>query len=306
MSSRQRDIETSIVSRFERQVDAFPDRVALKASDEVLTYSDLDRASNRVANAILAMLGDREEPVVVLVEPGATAIVLLLGVLKAGKFYAPLDPSHPSIRLGAIVRDVDPALIVTTTAHSRLASEIALDTTRVLDCERLVAVSEQAPGVQRSADGIGYLFYTSGSTGRPKGVIQTQRNILHQIRTYTNGLRIAPDDRLTLLHSHAFSASRLEIFGALLNGASLFPFSVTDAGLPKLVRWLADEEITLSHWVPTLFRYFGKALEGQRFPAMRVVVLGSEPMLPGDIAALQEQFRYALCPGQSIRFNRGR
>ena len=95
---------------------------------------------------------------------------------------------------------------------------------------------------------------------------------------------------MTLLHSHAFSASRLEIFGALLNGASLFPFSVTDAGLPKLIRWLVDEEITLSHWVPTLFRYFGKALEGQRFPAMRVVVLGSEPVLPGDIALFRNSF----------------
>jgi len=281
----EEDVEASIAARFERQVAAFPERLAIKHFGQQLTYRELDLAANRIAQALLAARGDREEPVVVLVEPGPTAIVLLLGVLKAGKYYVPLDPSHPRSRLTGIATDVGADVLLTTSAHYALATEIAQARTLVLDADRVDATTDAAPSVQIASSRLGFMFYTSGSTGRPKGVMQTQRNILHHIRTYSNALRISPDDRVTMLHSHAFSASRLDIFSALLNGAALFPLSVNESGLPVVVQRLADEHITVSHWVPTLFRYFVGTLEdSQRFPDLRVVVLGSEPVVPGDVA----------------------
>jgi amino acid adenylation domain-containing protein len=287
------DVEQSIAARFERQVEEYPNRVAVKAADHALTYQDLNNASNRIAHAILAARGDGEEPIALLVEQGLAAVVMLLGVLKAGKFYVPLDPSHPPTRLCTVVRDAQPPLILTDAAHHSLAAEIAQESIQLVDCDRLNSrrVSAENPKLDLSAERTGYLFYTSGSTGRPKGVTQPQRNILHQIMSYTNRLQISADDRLTLLHSHAFSASRLEIFGALLNGAALFPFSVAEAGMSNLTRWLKDEKITLSHWIPSLFRHFVKSLEDeQRFPAMRVIVLGSEPALSSDIALYRKHF----------------
>ncbi|HEX5108548.1 MAG TPA: amino acid adenylation domain-containing protein [Vicinamibacterales bacterium] len=279
------DVAGSIATRFARQVEASPDRLAVRHLDHQLTYQDLDRAANRIAQALLAALGDREEPILVLVEPGAGAIVLLLGVLKAGKYYVPLDPGHPRSRLTRIVTDVDADVLLTTSDHHALAMEIATDRTRIVDADRIDARDDATPDVQIAGSRLGFMFYTSGSTGRPKGVMQTQRNILHHIRTYSNALRITADDRVTMLHSHAFSASRLDIFSALLNGATLFPLSVTETGLAGLVKWFGDERITVSHWVPTLFRYFVRTLnDDDRYPFLRVIVLGSEPVVPGDVA----------------------
>jgi acyl-coenzyme A synthetase/AMP-(fatty) acid ligase/acyl carrier protein len=121
--------------------------------------------------------------------------------------------------------------------------------------------------------------------------VQNHRNVLHQIMTYTNGLQLAREDRVTQLHSHGFSASRLDIFGALLNGAALFPISVAEEGFGRFARWLRDEEITLLHWVPTAFRHFANTLdEGDLFPKLRLLVLGSEPLSSRDVDLYKQHF----------------
>jgi amino acid adenylation domain-containing protein len=286
------EIEQSIAARFERQVAAFPDRIAVKTLSRTTTYRDLNRAANRVAQAILRQRGDREEPIAFLVEQGADAIVMLLGALKAGKFYVPLDASYPQTHLTAVVRHARPPLILTNTRNQSLAAAVAERTCGLVNCDLLDdGESGENPGLTLSADRTGYLLYTSGSSGSPKGVTHSQRSILHQIMGYSNGLRISPDDRLTLFHSHAFSASRLEIFGALLNGAAVLPFPVAEAGIPNLIDWLGREQVTIAHWIPTLFRHVAEALEGDEdFPRLRMIVLGSEPAQPRDIVSYQQHF----------------
>jgi len=286
------DIEQSVAARFERQVEDFPDRIAVKTIDRAMTYRDLNIAANRVAQVILRERDDREEPVAFVVEQGAQAIVMLLGALKAGKFYLPLDPSHPQNRLISVIKHAQPRFVLTNTKNQSLASAIAGESCEIINCDALdPLISQQDPRIRLSADRIGYLLYTSGSSGVPKGVTHSQRNILHQIRGYSNGLQISSDDRLTLFHSHAFSASRLDIFGALLNGAAVLPFPVAEAGIPNLVRWLECEKLTVVHWIPTLFRQVVDALEGdEKFPRLRMIVLGSEPVQPRDIARYKEHF----------------
>ena len=286
------DVEQSIAVRFEKLLAKYANRDAVKTMDCTLTYAELNRAANRVAHTILSQRGEGEEPIALLVEQGITAVIMLLGVLKAGKFYVPLNPSYPRARLVDVVRDVEPALILSSSLHFSLACELAEDKCPVVNYASLDASrSELDPKLEIRPDALGYLFYTSGSTGRPKGVPQSQRNILHQILTYSNGLHISPDDRITMLHSHSFSASRLDIFGALLNGATLFPLSVAEAGITSLINLLKDEKITISHWIPTLFRHVVNVLgEHEQFPMMRVVVLGSEPVLLGDIGLYKSHF----------------
>ena len=286
------DVETSIPARFEKIVRMYPDRLAVKSGNRSLTYRDLNQAANRVACAILAERGEGEEPIAFIVEQGISAIIAILGVLKAGKFYIPLDPTYPSSRLTAIIEDVQTALILTNKINLSVAIAIAHASSRVVDIEALdSSVRDQNPELVSSADTLGYLFYTSGSTGKPKGVTQSHRNILHQVMTYTNGLHISPEDRLTFLHSHGFSASRLDIFGALLNGAGLYPFSSRETGLPNMTRWLQDEEITIFHWVPSLFRLFVNPLaDDDRFPNLRFIVLGSEAVSSQDVDSYKRYF----------------
>jgi len=98
-------VEQSIADRFEKIVGAYPERVAVKGRDRTFTYAQLNGAANRVARAILEQRGPGEEPVAVMCEHGATIVAVILGVLKAGKFYLVLDPSLPRKRLESVVAD---------------------------------------------------------------------------------------------------------------------------------------------------------------------------------------------------------
>src|SRR6185503_20498665 len=123
-------------------------------------------------------------------------------------------------------------------------------------------VGEGGSSRTASPDSHGYILYTSGSTGQPKGVIQNHRNVLFHIRNYTNNLHISANDKLTLLSSYGFDAAVMDIFGALLNGATLCPFDIKAEGLARFYQWLVDNEITIYHSTPTVYRYFLDSLMG--------------------------------------------
>jgi acyl-coenzyme A synthetase/AMP-(fatty) acid ligase len=129
-----------------------------------------------------------------------------------------------------------------------------------------------------SPEAVAYILYTSGSTGQPKGVVQNHQNVLHHIKNYTNTLHIGAEDKLTLLSSYGFDAAIIDIFGALLNGATLCPMRIKEEGLSDWHLTLNEEKITIYHSTPTAFRYLFKDLaKGETFPNIRSVVLGGEP-----------------------------
>jgi amino acid adenylation domain-containing protein len=286
------DIEQSIPVRFEQQVEKYADELALKSGDLSLSYGELNRVTNRLARAIIDRLGNKPEPVALLLRQGNPAVSSILGILKAGKCYVPLDPTYPEATLVSILEESQASLVVTNDPDLPSAMAFVREPSKILNIDKLDdGIPTDNPSPTISPDSLAYLFYTSGSTGRPKGVVQNHRNVLHQIMTYTNGLQLAREDRVTLLHSHGFSASRLDIFGALLNGAALFPISVAEEGFGRLARWLRDEEITLLHWVPTALRHFANTLdEGDLFPKLRLLVLGSEPLLSRDVELYKQHF----------------
>ena len=109
-------------------------------------------------------------------------------------------------------------------------------------------------------DDIVTICYTSGSTGKPKGVVQAHRNVLHSVKLVTERARIAVDDRLTLLHSLSFASGHAHLRISLLNGASLFPFDIKSEGVHRLAKWLEDEQLTVYHSPPTLFRQLAESL----------------------------------------------
>ena len=142
-------------------------------------------------------------------------------------------------------------------------------------------------------DRLAYILYTSGSTGQPKGVMQNHRNVLHYIRVYTNNLHLNADDRLSLLSSYCFDASVMDIYGALLNGATLCPVDIKEEGLAGLPEQLIAEGITVYHSTPTVYRYFLNELGGQShsaFPDLRLVVLGGEKVNRADVELYKQHF----------------
>jgi non-ribosomal peptide synthetase component F len=164
------EIEQSISDRFEKQVERFPDSLAVKTRNHRFTYRQLDQEANRVRQALLRMRGEGEERIALLLEHDAPMIAALLGVLKSGKTYVPLDPSYPRERLLYILKDSQASAIVSNRENQGLANQLAQDRLPIIYLEDLRdLLADEASRISLSPDTAAYILYTSGSTGNPKG-----------------------------------------------------------------------------------------------------------------------------------------
>ncbi|MCU0288140.1 MAG: amino acid adenylation domain-containing protein, partial [Acidobacteria bacterium] len=280
---------------------AYPDKVAVKVGAANISYDSLNRFANRIAWLIknyqcphAALLFDRS------IEMAAG----IIAVLKAGKTYVPLDPSYPEERWEYMLNDSQAELILTNLPghlkNTGTTNIPIIDIDSIKGDKRGAGESEsENPGIEVLPSHLAYILYTSGSTGKPKGVMQNHGNVLHFARVYANALHIHPDDRLTLFSSYCFDAAKMDIFGALLNGATLYPFDIKKGGnLSLLPFWLQKERITIFHAIPTVYRYFtgqlsaapGAAPEKDRFPQLRLIVLGGEAVYKKDVDNYQQYF----------------
>jgi len=285
------EIEQTIPQRFAQQVEKHAQRIAVREAGREWSYAALDRAADRVAAALAPAVGEEGARVALLLDHDAAMIAGILGVLKAGGAYVPLDPSHPAERLSLIVGDSLASALLTNERNHSLAQALAGDR-KLIDIDApLAGPAAAARGRAASPDHPAYLLYTSGSTGRPKGVVQNHRNVLHFIRAYTNNLRLGANDRLTLLSSCSVDAAVMDIFGALLNGATLCPIDLRIVGLVGLGERLRSEGITVYHSTPTVYRSLIQARpDAEPVPSLRLVVLGGEEARREDVEACRRHF----------------
>jgi len=287
-------IEQSIGKRFEEQVRRYPGRLAVKSQGDAWSYAELNETADLIAHAIVAARGSAEEPVALVLHQGALLLAAILGALKAGKIYVPLDPAFPRARVSDMLADSQAPLIIVDEHTRALAAEAASGRATVLDVSGLEpGVPDEHPLPEIPPGTNAYIYYTSGSTGRPKGVLDTHRNVLHNVMRYTNSLRISPDDRLTLLQGPSFSGAVSSMFAALLNGAAVFPFDVAKEGADRIAGWLRREAITIYHSVPSLFRHV--ATSGESFPALRIIRLEGDRASARDIEIYQKKHFSATC-----------
>ncbi|MAU01043.1 MAG: non-ribosomal peptide synthetase [Anaerolineaceae bacterium] len=291
------EIEQSVPERFEKMVRRYPQHIAIKTKTESLTFSGLNEAANRIAHTILQQDTDIEESMVgVLLKQGGAFLAAMLGTLKSGKTYIPIDPSFPRERLNLIIADSQPGILITTTEHQALAHELIADGGHIINLDEIPDdISGENPHHPISPDTLAYIIYTSGSTGRPKGVMQNHRNLLHNCRNNTLLYQITANDRLILLYSSSVMGAVRVIYNALLNGAGLYHVDVKEHGLPELTRTLLQEKITVYHSVASLFRFFAQTLTSeQAFPYLRGIIMGGEATLSSDVELYKRHFPQAL------------
>ncbi|MFM1990402.1 MAG: hypothetical protein RJA99_3359 [Pseudomonadota bacterium] len=291
----------SVVDAFTRIAALSPGAMAIRHGASTLTYAELDArrialaASLREAGVTAGVL------VALLYMPSEDMVVAILAALTVGATYVPLDPYHPEVRLEAICADCTPALLLAGEDCRSLAEQLAAATRIPLhgaSCGQVTRSPAIAPCSVVDRTG-GYILYTSGSTGRPKGVLQSERNVLLHARAYISSLGLDTRDNLLLLASYAFDASVMDIFGALLSGATL---TIADprAATPESLRRLVDAaSVTVLHATPTMFRHVMGDSEGSVLAGLRWVVLG------GEAATARDMQLFEACTSPTCRLVNG-
>ncbi|MFG1891267.1 amino acid adenylation domain-containing protein [Micromonospora sp. NPDC049051] len=247
---------------------AAPTAVAVRHGDATLTYGQLDNRSDRLA-ARLGELGVRADTIVGIHLPrGIDLVVAMLAVLKAGGAYLPLDPAYPAERIGDMIRDATPVVVLT---DADLAPRLPCTAATVLIADLADGRPRAAypPAARLSGDNLAYVIYTSGSTGRPKGVAVTHRSVLNFCHAQRRILDAHAGDEVLQFASPSFDASVWEILLALANGAALV-LPPPDADPGDLRRHAAE----LTHMTlppPLLDR-----LDPAAFPRLRVLTTGGE------------------------------
>lgn len=284
------NIERSIPSLFESQVCQRTDNIAVGCGQESITFGELNCKSNRIAHGILQRLGEHEEPIALLLRQGTPSIEAILGSLKAGKIFVPLEPSLPYRELERIINSCHPRLIIADHDFKTLAQKLISDSAQYFDPDSLSAgESEDNPNLVITPDRVCYIFFTSGTTGPPKGVFDNHRNVLHNIMRYTNSLKINTSDRLSLIQSCSFSGTVSSLFSGLLNGAVVCPFDLTNLGISRLASWIEREKISIFHSTPSIFEQIMST--GHLFDSLRIIRLEGDRAMPRQISIFQSHFK---------------
>jgi amino acid adenylation domain-containing protein len=285
------EIEQSIPERFEKIVQQYPDKIAIKSKDAVVTYSELNAMANRLGHALVLERGTQPEPVALVLEKGIAQFTAILAVLKAGKFIVLLDPLFPAERLVTIVNDCRPTLVWTDRVSGSIARSALSKSCLVKEIE---SIDQGLPNgdlkLPIMPTALALLTYTSGSTGKPKGVIWNHRDRLHCHMLRTQSDRVSAEDRVALLFAGTSNAVT-NAFVALLNGSLLLPFDVKKEGVGSLADWLSREKVTLCVIAPALFRSLCETLNGNdNFPDLRILRSGSAAVYKKDIELFRERF----------------
>ena len=278
---------------FEEQVQKMPDAPAVEFEDTSLSYRELNNRANKLALHLIALGMSPGDHIAIFAERSSALIAGILGIIKAGCVYVPIDPDCPAGRLTFILEDAHVSAIVTKT---KLIRDIRSDGVQSVCLDALWddidRSSIDAPALTRSPHDPAYIIYTSGSTGMPKGVTIPHRAIVRLVRN-TDYIKMMPSNRIAQVSNPSFDAATFEIWGALLNGACLVGISRDEAlsGV-EMERALKEKCITMMFLTTALFNMIARS-NPAAFKNLHTLLFGGE-------AADTESVRMVLKQGPPL------
>jgi len=272
--------EQSLHVLFEEQVDKTPDAIALNFNGILVTYRELNERANKLAHYLKAMNVGPRVFVAMIMERSIDLIVSTLGILKAGGVYVPLDTAYPKDRMAFMLDDIQAPVLLT---QNDLLTIIPETRAKVLcvdaNWDEIGAFSSENIPCATNGDSLAYVIYTSGSTGKPKGVAVPHRAITRLVRN-TNFVDSTPDDKIAQAANASFDAATYEIWGTLLNGATLVGMS-KDLVLSshQFVMYLREQGITIMFLTTALFNQMANEIP-DAFATLKNMSFGGEAVDP--------------------------
>ena len=252
LSPRSSLPKETIIDVFRKQVERYPDHLALKDESHSYTYQQLDKVSDNVAGALLSD-GLPQGAVGIYCERSSQSLATIIGIIKAGCFYVPLSNSYPKERLRHIITDSGMQRLVTTRSLLKDVEGL-VPSVRICFMEDMLEAQPSANGQQPTAkvnhsslaDAPAYMIYTSGTTGQPKGVIVPHSSVVSMVTIGAPGVYCpTADDRVIQFSTYIFDASVIDIFCSLLSGATLVTApEAMKKDAEQLFRFMEEEQIT--------------------------------------------------------------
>ena len=288
----------SVQDMFSRVAAEYGPIVAIDRGARCFTYEELEAESNRLANFLLEGGAGKGSMVGLLTSTPELVITGILGVLKAGGVFVPLDPTFPEGRLRAMSEQVAPQWFVSETKHldklnqlrgeNREARVVCFDDSDYASYDR-----REHPGVASDPDAPCSIYFTSGSTGKPKAILGRLSGIDHYMRWEIAAVNAEPGTRVSQLASPAFDGFLKDVFVPLCSGGTVCAPESRSLILnaTSLVDWLDIEQIEVLHCVPSVFRaLLNEKLESRYFGALRCVLLAGEALYPADVKRWMDVF----------------
>ncbi|HEY0640037.1 MAG TPA: amino acid adenylation domain-containing protein [Pseudonocardiaceae bacterium] len=246
---------------FAEQAARTPDATAVTCGDRHLTYAELDAHANRLAHHLRALGAGPERYVAIALPRSVELVIAVLGVLKSGAAYLPIDPDQPAERVRGMLADTRPVTVL----------DVLPDVADQPDTDPAAAPDPAHPA---------YVIYTSGSTGTPKGVVVSHGAVTRLFSATRHWFGFGGDDVWTLFHSYAFDFSVWELWGALLHGGRLVVVPHAVSRSPRdFLRLLAEERVTVLNQTPSAFYQLMRADRESPAPlSLRFVIFGGEAL----------------------------
>jgi amino acid adenylation domain-containing protein len=275
------DGEQTMHGLIEKNANETPDAIAVVSENTSLTYRELDESANLLAAQLISAGVRSNDHVGLFLERSLDMVVGILGILKAGAAFVPLDPTYPTAHLRYIASDAQVAAIVT---QQRLRAAVPYLDARVIELDS-PPTAVRATAVNRPvlAENTAYVLYTSGSEGRPKGVPVSHCNLVHSTLARQHFYR-EPVDRFLLLSSLAFDSAMVGIFWTLVDGGTLvLPPPRLEQDLDKLTALLSSQQVSHVLCLPSLYEIVLQHARKDQLQTLRTVIVAGETCTPSTL-----------------------
>lgn len=292
------DQNTTIPDVFYQAAQQFAERIALSFENGKMTYHQLNEQSNQVAHMLIANGLQKGNYVAIVMERSKETIISLLGVLKAGGVYVPIDPSYPKERCQYLLNDTGAPFILTKNEHTALLNDFIHNDSQT---RTVLTINQSEKGYSQEnltceihPSDLAYIIYTSGSTGKPKGVMLKHESVINLITDNQRIYHSTQDDVYSQFISYSFDPSVTETFTAFFSGARLHMLtSVERLSIEAFADMIGREQVTAATVPNAFFTQLATHLPveyREKLTTLNYLSVGGEALLPAVVQKWHEKF----------------